>query len=142
MGLLVADTNIIFLFSRNPAFVELAEKLRNSGTKLLTPQFCLDELQNPKVKGDMMKYAGFSEKDIQSFVEEVKKIFFVVPKFLYDDFMDEAVRISPDKKDAPLFALSLAFDKAPIWSREPRLRWQKLVKILDDNDVKGMLKSS
>ena len=73
------------------------------------------------------------------FVEEAKKVFFVVPKFLYEDFIEEAKHISPDKKDAPLFALSLAFDKVPIWSREPRLKRQKVVKVLDDKDVEELL---
>lgn len=140
MRALVADTNVIFLFSKNPDFIELVEKLRKSGVKLITPQFCLDELLNTKVKGDLMKYAGFSEKEFELFAEEVKKVFFVVPKFLYNDFMEEAKRISPDKKDVPLFALSLAFGKTPIWSREPRLKRQKLVSVLDNKGVEEMLK--
>ncbi len=139
MRVLVADTNVIFLFSKSPNLVELGEKLRKSGIKLLIPQFCLDELLNAKVKGDVMKYAGFSERDFEAFVEGVKKVFFVVPEFLYNDFMEEAKHISPDKKDIPLFALSIAFDKAPIWSREPRLKRQKTVKVLDNKDVEGLL---
>jgi predicted nucleic acid-binding protein len=51
-------------------------------------------------------------------------------------FIEEAKRISPHLKDAPLFALSLAFDKVPIWSREPRLKRQKSVEVLWDEEVK------
>ena len=140
MRALVVDTNIIFLFSKNLGTVELGERLTKAGIKLLTPQFCLDELLNTKVKGDVMKYAGFSKVEFESFVTEVTKIFFVVPTSLYDDFMEEAKTISPDKKDVPLFALSLAFDKAPIWSREPRLKRQKSIKVLDSKDVENLLK--
>ena len=140
MRVLVADTNVIFLFSKNPNLVVLVQKLRKSGIKLTTPQFCLDELHSTKVKGDLMKYAGFSENEFERFIKEVKKILFVVPIFLYDDFMEEAKHISPDKKDVPLFALSLAFDKAPIWSREPRLKRQKTVKVLDDKGVEDLLR--
>jgi predicted nucleic acid-binding protein len=56
----------------------------------------------------------------------------VVPKSNYEIFLDKALRISPHKKDAPLFALSLAFNKAPIWSREPRLKRQKIIRVLSD----------
>jgi len=139
MRVLIADTNVIFLFSKNPDFVELVERLRKSGVKLITPQFCLDELVNTKVKSDLMKYAGFSEDGFEFFAGEVKKVFIVVPKFLYDDFMEEAKRISPDKKDVPLFALSLAFGKAPIWSREPRLKRQKSIEVLDNKGVEALL---
>lgn len=55
-----------------------------------------------------------------------------MPKFLYEDFTEEAKRISPDAKDFPLFALSLAFDK---W-----LKRQKAVKVLDDKGVEELLK--
>lgn len=140
MRVLVADTNVIFLFSKNPNIVELAERLKKSGIKLITPQFCLDELLNTKVKRDLMKYAGFSEDEFGFFTREVKKVFFVVPRFLYDDFMDEAKRISPDKKDTPLFAVSLAFGKAPVWSREPRLKRQKSIEVLDNKGVEGLIK--
>jgi predicted nucleic acid-binding protein len=51
-------------------------------------------------------------------------------------FIEEAKRISPHLKDAPLFALSLAFDKVPIWSRKPRLKRQKSVEVLWDEEVK------
>ena len=137
--LLVVDTNVIFVFSKNPKVIELVEKSRRTRIKLVAPQFCFDELA--KIKGSLMKYSGFSEEEFEFFVEEVKKVFAVVPKFLYEDFIEEAKHISPDKKDIPLFALSLAFDKAPIWSREPRLKRQKTVKVLDDNGVEDLLKT-
>lgn len=137
MRVLIVDTNVVFVFAKNPNVVGMVEKLRKSGAKLMMPQFCLDELVNNK--GSLMKYAGFSGDEFELFVEEVKKIFVVVPKFLYDDFMEEAKRISPGKKDTPMFALSLAFDKSPIWSREPRLKRQKIVKVLGDKDVEKLL---
>lgn len=45
-------------------------------------------------------------------------------------------------KDSPYFALALAFDKAPIWSREPRLKRQKVVKVLHDKEVEEYFGSS
>ena len=138
MSLLILDTNVIFALSKSPKVVGLVEKLRVSKIKLITPQFCFDELLNIKVK--LMKYTGFSEEEFEFFIKEIKKVFFVVPEFLYEDFSEEAKHISPDAKDSPLFALSLAFDKCPIWSREPRLKRQKAVKVLDDKGVEDLLK--
>jgi predicted nucleic acid-binding protein len=63
-----------------------------------------------------------------------------VPKSNYEIFLDKALRISPHKKDAPLFALSLAFNKASIWSREPRLKRQKIIQVLSDIEVKTLIR--
>lgn len=133
MPLLIIDTNVVFAFSKAPKVVDLIEGLIKAGVKLVTPQFCLDELVN--VRDKLMKYAGFSENEFKAFIKEIKKAFFVVPKLLYEDFIEEAELISPHKKDVPLFALSLAFNKVPIWSREPRLKRQRVVKVLSDKDV-------
>ena len=135
---LVVDTNVIFAFSKSPKVVELVERLREAKVKTITPQFCFNELVN--LKGKVMRYAGFSEEEFGLFLREAKKVFFVVPQFLYEDFMQEAKSISPHKKDVPLFALSLAFGKAPIWSREPRLRRQKSIKVLSDEEVEELIR--
>jgi predicted nucleic acid-binding protein len=89
-----------------------------------------------------MKFARLNEKEFEQFINDLDKFVKVIPMSIYEQFLDEANKISPHKKDAPLFALSLAFNKAPIWSRDLRLRRQKFVKVLSDKEVEESLKKS
>jgi predicted nucleic acid-binding protein len=56
-------------------------------------------------------------------------------------FLAEAKRVAPHEKDTRHFALSLKFNY-PIWSREPKLKRQKVVEVLSDKEVEELLKKS
>ena len=70
MHLLVVDTNVLFVFAKNPKLIKLIEGLRKADVKFIVPQFCLDELLN--VRQELMKYAGFSEEEFEFFIGETK----------------------------------------------------------------------
>jgi predicted nucleic acid-binding protein len=92
-----------------------------------------------KLKGEIIK-CGISESEYANSFELLRIIVETVPETEYSQFLEEAKKISPHKKDAPLFALSLALDKAPIWSRDLRLKRQKVVRVFSDREVKEFLK--
>jgi predicted nucleic acid-binding protein len=106
--------------------------LYSKGVEFVISEFVLNELYNLKNKA---KKKGISDKEFNKLFEFLLSISIVANEKLYKPFLNEAVKISPHKKDAPLFALSLAFNKAPIWSREPRLKRQKLIKVVNDKEV-------
>jgi predicted nucleic acid-binding protein len=136
---LVLDANVIFsaLLKGKPLFMLI--ELRKRGVELITPNFLVDEFFW-KVE-ELSKGLGISEQQtIQSFAKLLSELVRVVPKKKYRRFLSKAKQISPHIKDAPYFALSLAFNKAPIWSRELRLRRQKVIKVLSDNEVEELLK--
>ena len=89
----------------------------------------LSSIQNQKLR-DILREDNFSVS-----LALLLKLVEIIPKEEYGEFIEEAKRISPLLKDAPLFALSLAFNNAPIWSREPRLKMQKVVEVLHDKEV-------
>jgi len=134
----ILDTNVLFALPRATTVIKLVDKLLERKVKLLVPEFIIEELISLKEK--MMKYTGFSEEEFVRFMENVKALVEIVPEEKYRPFLEEAKRISPHKKDIPLFALSIAFNKSPIWSREPRLKRQKFVKVLDDKALEELIK--
>jgi predicted nucleic acid-binding protein len=138
MKILIIDTNVLFAFFSSKRVVEIFKKLYLSGVKLIVPQFVMEELDNLREK--IIKRGITKEEYINSF-QLLKLLIEVVPKSKYEIFLDEALKISPHKKDAPLFALSLAFNKAPIWSREPRLKRQKIIQVLSDIEVEALIRS-
>ena len=137
MKTLIIDTNVLFAFFSSKRVVEIFKKLYLSGVKLIVPQFVMEELENLREK--IIKRGITKEEYINSF-QLLKLLIEVVPKSKYEIFLDEALKISPHKKDAPLFALSLAFNKTPIWSREPRLKRQKIIQVLSDIEVGALIR--
>lgn len=107
--------------------------LRGIGVRLISPDVILFELL--KLKEEIMKSSKISEVEFEVLSVTLTTIVKSVPKEEYEEFLEESKRVSPHLKDAPLFALALAFNKIPIWSREPRLKRQKIVKVLHDKEV-------
>ena len=108
--------------------------MREKGVSLLVPQYMFDELLG--IKSEILRGCGLPEANFSVLLALLLTLVEIVPKKEYAEFLEESRKISPHLKDAPLFALSLAFDKAPIWSREPRLKRQKSVEVLWDEEVK------
>jgi predicted nucleic acid-binding protein len=138
--MLIVDTNVLFSLVGKGKVKKLLKQLWDKGIKPVTPEFAKEELL--AIKKDLMKFARFSEIEFEEFVNDLEKFVKIIPMSEYEQFLNEAKKIAPHKKDVPLFALSLAFNKAPIWSREPRLRRQKFVKVLTDKEVEELLKHS
>lgn len=135
---LIIDTNVLFSFFHPRSKVkEYFKSLRERGVSFLVPQYMFDELLS--IKPEILKYSDLSEDKFPVLLALLLKFVKIVPKGQYEEFLGEAKRISPHLKDAPLFALSLAFDKAPIWSREPRLKRQRFINVLSDEEVERIL---
>jgi predicted nucleic acid-binding protein len=96
----------------------------------------MEELENLREK---ITKRGITKEEYANSFRLLKLLIEVVPKSKYEIFLDEALKISPHKKDAPLFALSLAFNKSTIWSREPRLKRQKIIQVLSDREVETLI---
>jgi predicted nucleic acid-binding protein len=137
---LIIDTNVLFSLVVKGKVRKLFKQLWKERINPIIPEFSKEELL--EIKSDLMKFARLNEKEFEQFINDLGKFVKVIPMSVYEQFLDEAKKISPHKKDAPLFALSLAFNKAPIWSRELRLRRQKFVKVLSDKEVEELLKKS
>jgi predicted nucleic acid-binding protein len=137
---LVIDTNVLFSLVVKGKVRKLFKQLWEKGIKPITPEFAKEELL--EIKKDLMKFAKFNEKEFEQFINDLDKFVKIISMRAYEQFLDEAKKISPHKKYVTLFALSLAFNKAPIWSRELRLRRQKFVKVLSDKEVEELIKKS
>ncbi len=133
---LILDTNVLFSFFRKSKVFDSIRKLRESGYALVAPDFVYSELSH--LKGDILKYSGISEDEFELLLISLKYVVRSVANSDYTRFFPEAEKITPDKKDSPLFALALAL-KCPIWSREPKLKRQKSIAVLADEDVDKLL---
>lgn len=133
---LVLDANVIFSALLRGKPLSMFIELKKKGIDLITPDFLVEEFFG-KVEKISKALGTNEEQTIVSFAKLFSELVRVVPEKEYAKFLSEAKQISPHVKDVPYFALSLRYDRCPIWSREPRLRRQKLVKVLSDKEVEG-----
>ena len=138
--LLILDTNILFSFFNKSKVLRLAKELKHKGYKLVSPDFVFFEILG--LKNKILKSSEITESEFDLMLLLIKRAVKFIPKVEYKEFVSEAKQLSPHTKDFPLFALSLYLDKAPIWSRELRLKKQKLIKVFSDEDIERLLRET
>src|SRR3989338_4581202 len=133
---LVADTNILFSFFRENPVRFIIINSKSFGIELFTSEYNIDELR--KNKSDLFKYSGLNSEQIGSVIDELNKHISSVSPNEYKQFEQEAKQVSPHDKDAPVFALALKI-KADVWSNEPRLKKQSVVKVYSTEDLRKLI---
>ena len=120
--LLVVDSNILF------SYFMLSRKIRNlvlnSKVTLYTPDWAIHELNkyfDSKI-AKRVEEKGISGEEIELIVLDVMQRLIVVPKALYTDKWDEAMKIAEqfDVKDTPFIALALKLN-IPIWTGDKKM---------------------
>ena len=136
--LLIVDANVVLsALIPGSKSIDLLTKLEKTGYKFFSPEFLLEEVN--KNIPSLVKTSGLTREELQAAFTLLLKRIEIISKSEYEEFLLEAKRVSPDVKDVPYFALAIKM-KCPLWSREPRLKRQKAVKVLDDKDVEELLK--
>lgn len=135
----VVDANVIIAAFMKDSYVRRII-LGEHSLQLITPDYIESEIAKYVV--ELSARTGMTAI---GFEEGIKNIFEaahiqVIPKKEYESYLEEAIRISPDQKDVPYFALALKFD-CPIWTHDKRLRSQKFVPILNTNEIAARLES-
>jgi predicted nucleic acid-binding protein len=128
----IVDTNILFSFFRDNPVRQVILNQDLLGIRLVTPGFSTDELRNNK--DALIKYSKLSETEIESLINLMESFVEIMPMGFFQEFKDEGIKVSPDPKDAPFFALALKL-KGSIWSNEPRLKRQSKVRVLSTRDL-------
>ena len=115
---LAVDTNVLFSFFKKEsttrkliASVELFE--------LCTLKSRIEELK--RYKKVICKKASITQREFNKSLKELKIFVEIIEDEKVKEFGKEALKISPDKEDAPLFALALALN-CEIWSNDKRLK--------------------
>ena len=131
---LIVDNNILFSLIKPDSTNSHIFSVLNF--EFVSPYFVIREFE--KYKDECFRKSGLSKDNFTKRKEEVfNKISFVEFKH-YKEFWDKAVKVSPDKDDAPYFALSLKL-KCPIWSNDSDLKNQDKVIVLNTRDILGLI---
>jgi len=140
---LIVDASILFsFFNKSSARRNVFKKLLDIGCNLISPKFVLEELFNNKLK--IMHFAKITESEFKEIFSELNNDLNVMEEESYKKSLSEANKISPhgeqETKDAPYFALSLAYNEVPIWSDEEAFNNQSSIEIFTTKQLDELLK--
>lgn len=131
----VVDANVLFSFFREGSGTRRLI-LNFESLELLTPGFCIDELN--KYKGLICKRANLSNKGFKDTLRDLGIFVKVLSLNEYAEFTGESKEISPDPDDVDFFALALKLN-CPLWSEDKELRRQSRVKVLSTKELLKLL---
>ncbi|MBI2045523.1 hypothetical protein HYT23_05695 [Candidatus Pacearchaeota archaeon] len=139
---LIVDANILFSFFKLESVRRyVMEELLNLDCELISPKFVFEELFKNKQK--LMKFSQIDDSEFDFLYSLLEQEIKVAKESEYKEFLLEANKLSPhkeDTKDDSYFALSLAFNKTPIWSDEKAFKQQSEIKVLSTKDLLKLLK--
>ena len=135
--ILVVDASILFsFFKANSDRRRIVEELPNLGCELISPKFVFEELANNKE--EIKKFGKINDLAFSFLFSLLDMKIETFPEEVYKDFLSEANKISPHRKevtkDGPYFALALSLN-CPIWSDETAFKRQSKVKVYTTSDL-------
>lgn len=132
--MLVLDNNIFFsLMKPNSVNSYLFSALK---AKFFAPEYA--KLEFNKYKEVCLFKSKLSKHEFEIRQAEVEEVIKFSKSSEYKRFLKEAINALPDTKDSPYLALAL-FKKASIWSNDPHLKEQSLVKVYSTKELIEML---
>ncbi len=131
---LIVDANILFSFFKKDSTRKfILNKLLKKGVTINIPYLVFLELSNNKDK--IIKYSHISSTDFIMLLSILNKRLNIFSEEDFSEYLKEALKIVPDKKDIEYFALSLSLNNCPIWSDEKSFLKQKEIKIFSTKEL-------
>ena len=103
------------------------------------PETLFKEVEEHKSRIKIL--SGLSSSELNSLLDKLKTRIKSFPRSEYEIFLKQANSLVSDKDDTEYLALSLALNKCPIWSNDPHLKEQSLVKVFTTKELVEFLKS-
>lgn len=134
---LVVDSGIIFTGLVGTGVTK--SLLFSKSLKLFAPEFLFEELKEhlPRIK----LFSSLSTNKIDLLISKLKGCINIVDKSKFEAFLSEANKLISDPDDTEYLALSLSMGKCLIWSNDPHLKQQSLVKVFTTKELVAYLKS-
>lgn len=127
---LVIDSNVLFsIMNPKSASSYLFFSLR---AEFFAPEFIKSELNEHK--SECLTKSKLSEHEFEIRQIEVAEDITFFDSSRYDDFLEMSLNELSDPDDADFLALALSI-KAEIWSNDPHLKQQSLVKVLTTKEL-------
>ena len=127
---LVLDSNILFSIMKLDSVASFL--FSSLGAEFFVPEYIKDELRNHK--SECLLKSKLSEHEFHIRQADIEGSIKFCKFSEYGRFLKDAVNALPDPKDSPYLALALAI-KSEVWSNDPHLKQQALVKVSTTKDL-------
>lgn len=127
---IVIDANIII-----SSFIKQgksAELLINPSLELYAPEFIMEEIM--KYREEILNKTHRTLESFSLILSDMLSIVNIIRKEELEEYLEEAIKISPDEKDSTYFALALKLN-CPILSNDKKLKEQDRIKVYNIQEI-------
>lgn len=137
--LVVVDTNKLFsaLLSKGTVFEVFLLNKSSNKIEFIAPEFLFFEIG--RNLGEIVKRSKLSPEELSRVFNVIKEQVEPIPFEDFNNFAEEAEKLSPHKKDIQYFSLALA-SNCSLWSDERSFRSQPKVEIISTGRLLKLLK--
>lgn len=115
------------------------EIIFSNAVKLYAPEYLFDEFEKHRPRVKIL--SGVSSSEFDELFDKLKNRIEQVSRLKFEKFLTQANSLISDKDDTEYLALSLTFNKVPIWSNDPHFKGQSVVKVFTTERLVKHLKS-
>ena len=133
---LIVDAGIIFTGLIGTGVTKIL--LFSKNLRLFAPEYLFDEFKEHKARIKLI--SSLPPDEIGLLIGKLGESINIVEKSKFESFLDEANSLISDPDDTEYLALSLSLNKCPIWSNDPHLKKQSLVKVFTTEELVEFLK--
>lgn len=138
--ILVLDNNSLFSIM-NPSSIS-AYLFSSINAEFIAPEFVKSELEIHKQ--ECLFKSHLTEQEFEMRQVEVEETIEFFNKDAYEESLYLSIKELSDPKDAPYLALALSLKNTTsqdiaVWSNDPHLKQQQVIKVLTTSDLVGML---
>lgn len=131
---LVIDANVLFSALIKDSFT--ARLIFEESLELYSASFVVDEFM--KYEDLLLRKTHRTREEFITVLHQLHEIISVVREEGYSAFMERAIEISPDERDASYFALALRLG-CGIWSNDKKLQEQDVVDVYTTSELMDVL---
>ncbi len=126
------DTNVLFSFFKRDSTTRRLILCISLDTPIYAPEYLLDELRSYSTL--IRRKAHLTHEDFERVLTLLRKYVTFIDYESYADFLDIAIRITPDPKDVDFVALALKLN-AILWSNNKELKSVPVLEVLNTREI-------
>ena len=126
------DTNVLFSFFKRDSTTRRLILCISLDTPIYAPEYLLDELRSYSTL--IRRKAHLTHEDFERVLTLLRKYVTFIDYESYADFLDIAIRITPDPKDVDFVALALKLN-AILWSNDKGLKSVPVLEVLNTREI-------
>ncbi len=129
------DTNVLFSFFKKESTTRKLILCISLDTSLYAPDYLLEELR--RYSNLIMRKAHLTPESFERILSLIKKYVTFIEYDSYAEFVDIALKITPDSKDVDFVARALKMN-AVLWSNDKALKSVSYLKVLNTKEIIGL----